>query len=172
MGLEVLPPEDDSPTPAARLAIEVAIWDVPHGALHAADVRGLSAAGVPVLALVETEAEYSQARAAGLPGVLHRSADEETVEAAVRALAVGLSVVDPTLHPAASRAQPTEPLTPREIEVLRLVAEGLSNRAIAFQLGIRESTVKDHVNALLGKLEAQSRTEAVTIALRRGLIAV
>ena len=63
-----------------------------------------------------------------------------------------------------------EPLTPREIEVLHLLAEGMTNRAIAQRLEISEHTVKFHVNAILGKLGAQSRTDAVVRATRLGVI--
>lgn len=65
---------------------------------------------------------------------------------------------------------PIEPLTPREIEVLALVAEGLSNKAIAGQLGISDQTVKFHLGSISGKLGAGNRTEAVRRAVRRGLI--
>jgi two-component system, NarL family, nitrate/nitrite response regulator NarL len=65
-----------------------------------------------------------------------------------------------------------EPLTAREREVLELVAEGMSNRAIAERLAISEHTVKFHVGALLGKLGAATRAELVAIAVRRGLIMV
>jgi DNA-binding NarL/FixJ family response regulator len=64
----------------------------------------------------------------------------------------------------------TEPLTPREREVLALVAEGLSNKAIAQELGISDQTVKFHVASITGKLGAANRTEAVRRAVRRGLI--
>ncbi len=63
-----------------------------------------------------------------------------------------------------------EPLTPRELDVLELVGEGHSNKAIAGRLGISEHTVKFHVNAILGKLGAGSRTDAVVRATRLGLI--
>lgn len=63
-----------------------------------------------------------------------------------------------------------EPLTPREIDVLRLLAEGHPNKGIAAVLGVTENTVKFHVNALFGKLGVQSRTEAVTRAARAGLV--
>ncbi|HTN52694.1 MAG TPA: helix-turn-helix transcriptional regulator, partial [Anaeromyxobacter sp.] len=63
-----------------------------------------------------------------------------------------------------------EPLTPREAEVLSLLAEGLSNRAIAARLGISEHTAKFHVGAVLGKLGAESRSEAVSLAARLGLV--
>ena len=63
-----------------------------------------------------------------------------------------------------------EPLTPREAEVLALVAEGLSNKAIADELGISDQTVKFHISSIAGKLGASSRTEAVRLAVRRGLL--
>jgi DNA-binding NarL/FixJ family response regulator len=65
-----------------------------------------------------------------------------------------------------------EPLTPREGQVLALLAEGLANKAIAERLGISDQTVKFHVAAILGKLGVANRTEAVRVAVRRGLIAV
>ena len=65
---------------------------------------------------------------------------------------------------------PVEELTPRELEVLGLLAEGLANKAIAYRLDISEHTVKFHVNSILSKLGAQSRTEAVIYATRLGLI--
>ena len=67
-------------------------------------------------------------------------------------------------------SSPTEELTPREMEVLQLVAEGLPNKQIATRLGISDHTVKFHVDAILGKLGAHSRTEAVTRAARLGLL--
>jgi DNA-binding NarL/FixJ family response regulator len=65
-----------------------------------------------------------------------------------------------------------EPLTPREVEVLELLAEGLPNKSIAEQLGISDQTVKFHVASILGKLGASNRTDAVRRALRRGLIRI
>ena len=65
---------------------------------------------------------------------------------------------------------PGQELTPRELEVLQLLAEGLANKAIALQLDISEHTVKFHVNAILAKLGVQSRTQAVVRATRLGLI--
>ena len=64
----------------------------------------------------------------------------------------------------------SELLTARELQVLALLAEGLANKAIAARLGISDHTVKFHVNAILGKLGAESRTEAVTRAARAGLL--
>lgn len=66
----------------------------------------------------------------------------------------------------------TEPLTGREVQVLELLAEGLSNKAIAARLGISDQTVKFHVAAISGKLGASNRTDAVRRAIRRGLVTV
>jgi DNA-binding NarL/FixJ family response regulator len=65
-----------------------------------------------------------------------------------------------------------EPLTPREIQVIELLAEGLSNKMIAGKLGISDQTVKFHVAAICGKLAALNRTDAVRRAIRRGIVAV
>ena len=65
-----------------------------------------------------------------------------------------------------------EPLTPREIQVIELLVEGLSNKKIAAQLGISDQTVKFHVAAICGKLGAANRTDAVRRAIRQGLVAV
>lgn len=101
--------------------------------------------------------------------------------AAVQAVVQGLIVIDPQIAGIAGLrwngiAPPLDPaediLTPREMEVLRLVANGLPNKTIAHQLEISEHTVKFHVGSILTKLDAASRTEAVTIATRRGLLAV
>lgn len=67
---------------------------------------------------------------------------------------------------------PAEPLTPRELEVLQLLAQGLPNKAIAERLGVSSHTVKFHVNAILSKLGARSRTEAVVLATQMGLTVI
>jgi DNA-binding NarL/FixJ family response regulator len=118
----------------------------------------------------------AEAVAAGAKGALPRHPDPAPLTAAVSAVSVGLVVIDPvfptTVQPVRSGPPdlPAEEMTPREIEVLQLLAEGLSNKQIAQQLGISEHTVKFHVDAILGKLGAHSRTEAVTRAARLGLI--
>ncbi len=72
----------------------------------------------------------------------------------------------------AEEAELYEALTPRELEVLAALAEGLSNRSIAARLGITEHTVKFHVSAIFGKLAAENRTDAVRRGVRRGLIVI
>lgn len=98
--------------------------------------------------------------------------------AAVRAVAAGLIVLDPGIAGSARAAREApasdtaDLLTARELEVLRLVADGHPNKSIARELGISEHTAKFHVGSLLGKLGAASRTEAVTLATRRGILHV
>ncbi len=86
------------------------------------------------------------------------------IEADVIVLPAG---VDGAVQPADA-----EPLTPRELDVLALLTEGHSNKAIASRLGISDQTVKFHVASIIGKLDASNRTDAVRRALRRGLITV
>jgi DNA-binding NarL/FixJ family response regulator len=112
---------------------------------------------------------------AGASGVLGRDADADRLAAAARAAAEDLLVVERALSEGALRIRPAaetlvEPLTPRELEVLQLLGQGLSNRALAERLHISEHTAKFHVNAILGKLGAQSRAEAVAQGVRLGLL--
>jgi DNA-binding NarL/FixJ family response regulator len=86
------------------------------------------------------------------------------------AVAMALLPVEPAAVGVASAAALIEPLTSRELEVLRLVSEGLGNKGISRRLGISEHTVKFHMGSIMAKLSAASRTEAVTQAARRGLI--
>lgn len=129
----------------------------------------------------------SEPRASG-PGVgagpvayLPSTVDGPALIASVRAVSAGLVVLAPEYAGAMFQAHPLSPmaiglpgetLTPREREVLELVASGLPNKAIARELGITEHTVKFHVGSVLDKLGAGSRTEAVTIATRRGILIV
>lgn len=130
--------------------------------------------GAPVVALLATSTAADAVRSAGARGLLLRSSKSEQMAAALYAVAQGLLVFEDTLPPMPAGAPTSidlvEPLSSRELEVLRLLAEGLSNKEIARTLGISENTIKFHVNAILGKLGAQSRTEAVVRATRAGLL--
>ena len=130
----------------------------------------------PIVALVPDETYAAEVWTAGVRGLLRRNVSPEKLLAALSAVAEGLITIDPTLikallplrDPASNSL--VETLTPRELEVLQLLAEGLPNKAIAYRLQISEHTVKFHVNAIMSKLGAQSRTEAVVQATRLGLI--
>jgi DNA-binding NarL/FixJ family response regulator len=112
----------------------------------------------------------------GIRGFLPADSTPREIESAVQAVHAGLIVISPLVLPALmseARAMveaPAEPLTDRELEVLELIVEGLSNKLIAHRLGISEHTVKTHVASILSKLGATSRTEAVSQAIRRGLV--
>ena len=114
--------------------------------------------------------------------VLPRHASSEEIVAAIEAVAAGLVVLHPEAMPSlrsASLARPgavaavaDQRLTAREIEILGLIAEGLGNKAIAARLRISDHTVKFHIASIFAKLSAGSRTEAVTIGVRQGLIMI
>lgn len=163
---------------AALLAFlpDVLVWDL--GWEPERRIEALSAftdnAALPVVALLATPAAAAAARAAGARGLLARDVDGAQIAAAAAAVLERLLVfAEPMVAlPAAPVGEDAavEPLSPRELDVLRRMAEGLSNKQIARDLDISEHTVKFHVNAVLGKLGAQSRTEAVVRATRAGLI--
>ena len=103
--------------------------------------------------------------------LLRTDASPGQIIQAVQSTSAGLLTFDSTLIPLPdSPADLTEELTPRETEVLALLAEGLVNREIALRLSISEHTIKFHIRSILGKLGASTRTEAVTRGLRQGLI--
>jgi DNA-binding NarL/FixJ family response regulator len=118
----------------------------------------------------------------GFKAILRRDATQEEISSAFRAVALGLVVLHPRAagslaeHLAAAPIDPVPDLvedpTPREVEILRLLADGSGNKEIASHLGISEHTVKFHISSVLGKLGVATRTEAVTTGIRRGLISL
>ncbi|CAG0944807.1 Transcriptional regulatory protein DegU [Anaerolineae bacterium] len=151
---------------------DVMVWDF--GA-NRDDVPDLREAGAPVVALIADANLAGDAWNAGARGLLFRNTSADNLAATIGAVAQGLVAFDPELANALRTRQPAhtalaEELTPRESQVLHLIAEGKSNKTIARELDISEHTVKFHVNAILGKLNAQSRTEAVVAATRLGLV--
>ena len=112
----------------------------------------------------------------GVRALLPATASQEAILSAVDAAANDLAVVDPDelehwlgAKPQAANPEETD-LTAREQEVLRMMADGAANKAIAWRLGVSEHTVKFHVASILAKLGAGTRTEAVSMGMRRGLI--
>ena len=123
-----------------------------------------------------TQVEAMDALAAGALGVIPTFARPEQIVAAIRAAATGLITLPPEAvlpqEPLERRsAKPKlEPLTPRELEVLRLLADGTSNKELAQRLGISDHTVKFHLASIFGKLDVSTRTEAVTVGINLGFI--
>ena len=140
-----------------------------------------AANGASVILLVHgSTADWADALQQGVKAVLPASVTGPQVVAAIEATATGLGVFYPSEVENLFRSQRMnesletlpEPLTPRETEVLRLLAEGLGNKEIASRLAISEHTVKFHVASIMGKLGAASRTEAVTLGIRRGIVLI
>lgn len=139
---------------------------------------------VPVLVLTTFDEDtlVLDALRAGARGYLLKDVTLEQLAQAVRSLAAGGTLIAPSItdrllraitsgpSPVGVHAPPVQPLTERETEVLRLVAEGYSNRQIAEVLFLAEGTVKNHVSTLLVKLGARDRTNAVLRALHEGLL--
>lgn len=128
--------------------------------------------GIPVLWVGSPGARDKEG--SGISAVLSPRATPAQIRAAAAALAVGLRVQDDGAGRRSEQSEFsfTEPLTDRELEVLNLVAEGFSNPQIARRLKVSRNTVKFHMSSIIAKLGASSRTDAVTIALRRGLIII
>jgi DNA-binding NarL/FixJ family response regulator len=122
------------------------------------------------LILVGALGERDRLRSALSPGAFEIVGEFPTISAA-RASGLVADAFLLTAQPS-DRGSLPDPLTPREIEVLEQLVEGLSNKTIASRLGISDQTVKFHVAAICGKLGAANRTDAVRRAIRRGLVTV
>jgi NarL family two-component system response regulator YdfI len=149
-----------------------------------------NALGVPLVLLADNPARWmAEALPPGVRAVLPRNVTPAELVGAIEAVAAGLYVFHPSeadslpmLRPreagvaselAPQLAEPfAEHLTPREVEVLQLLSEGLGNKEIGSRLNISEHTAKFHVASIMGKLGATTRTEAVTLGIRRGLVLI
>ena len=166
---------------AARIALAGHTLATPAKAeIVVADGSTLATGGLPMLRLARIEDDMASVlpddTASVLPdntaSVLPPDLTAIQLDAALRAVAAGLRVTLPEATvPGFAEAEPARPpLTPRELEILRALSEGLSNKAVARQLGISAHTVKFHLEAVFAKLGVASRAEAVAKGLRRGLI--
>jgi two-component system nitrate/nitrite response regulator NarL len=155
-------------------APDAAVADVSDDSLLES-VRTL-AESYPVLALLPDSQRARETLSAGARGVIARNVTGRRLARALDAVVEGFLVIDEgwideLLRPPRRTLEAGEELTPRELEVLECLALGLSNKEIASRLGVSFHTVKFHVNSILGKLSAASRTEAVALAARAGLLA-
>jgi len=160
-------------------AAEVALWDAGTDASKTlARLAELRTMQMPVVAVVGDPAHTAPALAAGARGVVLRDQVGPGIHAALAAVRSGLTVMDTSLANTLVPHQPVRDhvpkgrgeLTERERQVVQLLSEGLSNKLIADRLGISDHTAKFHVNGVMMKLGASTRTEAVVEAMRRGLI--
>jgi two-component system, NarL family, nitrate/nitrite response regulator NarL len=170
---------DEVPGALAGAAVDVLCWDP--GQDEASAGHLVRAAGdLPILALLGGRGGRGGPPGpgllrAGVRALVARDASGPALAAALHAAAAGFAVLEAREAQAWLRAPPAAidgpgALTPREAEVLGLLAEGRSNKAIAARLGVSEHTAKFHVNAILGKLGAATRAEAIVLAARRGLV--
>jgi DNA-binding NarL/FixJ family response regulator len=163
---------------AGRLRPDVVLMD-----LRMPEIDGVAATArirerhpdvhVLVLTTYETDADILKAIEAGATGYLLKDATRDELVRAVRAAATGASVLAPAVASRLMgrlRAPAHEALSAREIEILQRVARGRTNKEIAIALFISEATVKTHLLHIFAKLDVQDRTQAVTVALDRGIL--
>jgi len=137
--------------------------------------------GIIFVTMFEDDESVFRGLQAGGRGYILKDADPETMLRAIRAVAHGESLLGPTVAQKVMRqfaalpgkqAPLVDELTPRELEVLTLIAEGRSNKEIARKLSISEKTVKNHINNIFSKLHLYDRTQAMLYAIRKGLVKV
>ncbi|MBI3942733.1 MAG: response regulator transcription factor [Chloroflexi bacterium] len=132
--------------------------------------------GILILTAYDDDPFVATALKAGANGYILKTASPDELVDAVRAVRQGRSALDPEIlkkligRISGESSTPIEPLSDRELEVLRLAARGHTNKAIALNLGISDRTVQGHLGHIFAKLDVTSRTEAVTRAIRLGLI--
>ncbi len=131
---------------------------------EAADARIL------IVTSYQTEEEIFQVLNAGALGYILKDTGREMLIKAIRAVHAGKGWISPSIQRQFADRVLRQPLTARELEVLKLLARGLTNREIASVYGISPSTVKNQVSSLLAKLEVSDRTEAVSFCLARGIV--
>jgi DNA-binding NarL/FixJ family response regulator len=171
---------------ASKSDVLLADLDSPSAATAMIHFLESAPAGTGAVALVdEPDPQWVRsALRAPVNGIISRDASAEEIQLAIQAAEAGLVL----LHPTSTRSfvqhwtlpglndtpaeERVEHLTSRESEVLRLVSMGLGNKEVAARLAISEHTVKFHISSILGKLHAASRTEAVSLGIRRGLIPI
>lgn len=133
---------------------------------------------LPAVKVIALTASTDEARMMGVlrvgaAGYVRKDAEPETLLAAVRAVARGKTYIDPAVSRQIVRAAAAhDDLTPREVEVLRQLAQGRSNKEIANTLAIGDETVKTHVGSVLAKLGVENRAQAAVQALKRGLVSI
>ena len=172
---------------------EVVLWEwddaenealpvlIASGMTEAPDADGINGTTMPAIVVMVDDWQPPAIAAilnAGVRGILPSDAAATEIVGAIAAAASGLTVIHPDLSqallsnlpPPRILPAPTESLTNREVEVLSMLAEGLGNKAIARRLTISEHTVKFHIGSIFSKLHASSRTEAVILGARQGLI--
>jgi DNA-binding NarL/FixJ family response regulator len=135
------------------------------------EIRALQPqARVLMLTTYDGDTDIHRAMQAGAQGYVLKNSTGDKLIPALRAVAIGEQWIPREIATRLATRKLFEELTPRELEVLQQMSKGLANKEIADVLKISEHTVKDHLKNILGKLRVADRTEAVTVALQRGII--
>jgi len=129
-----------------------------------------SSARLIVLTTFDTDNDISRAITAGAKGYLLKDAQREELLDCIRGVHLGETRIPTALVAKLAASISGEALTLRELDVLTLLAQGRSNKEMSARLNIGETTVKSHLRSIFAKLKVLSRTEAITVASRRGLI--
>ncbi|MCQ4082314.1 response regulator transcription factor [Streptomyces sp. RB6PN25] len=168
---------EEAVTLAMRLKPDIVLLDLRMGAMDGVDATGHILSHSPgskvvIVTTYESDSDILRAVEAGAAGYLLKGSSRAELINAVRAAARGETVLTPSLAPKLFRARAVDlpPLSEREVEVLRLVSQGLTNAAIGEKLFIGEATVKTHLLRAYRKLGVSDRTAAVMAALKRGLL--
>lgn len=177
-GIEVVGEAKDGNEAVARtkqLAPDVVIMDIvmprKDGVEATEEIRAaVPSAKIVVLTSFGTSDKISRAIEAGATGALMKTAEDRELLSAIRTVASGGRVISPAVRKLISTDPPAPELTPRQLEILQAMARGLTNKDIAKMFGIRTDGVNEHVLAILAKLGAANRTEAVATAIRKQLI--
>ena len=136
-------------------------------------IRGeFSNARIIMLSSSDTDGEIERALRSGASGYVLKTMPQEELLAVIRAVHDGRRLVSAEVAAVLAEHLGDEALTPRELDVLQLIRDGHKNKQVADRLSISENTVNFHIKNIVGKLGANDRTHAVTIAVRRGLLAL
>lgn len=125
-----------------------------------------------IISSYETDEEIFRAISAGAAGYITKNAPQEEIVHAIRRVKAGKRYLNPRLAKKLEERLTRDALTAREIEILHLVARGLTNKQIGETFRISEHTARNHVNSIISKMQAQDRTEAAVMALKRGIIQI
>lgn len=164
----------DAPAPDIRHKADVVITDCDEGIAFIEQCRALGLPSPPRVMIVspsDREADIRRALASGARGYMLLESDFDALAHAVRNIHVGMRALSTRIAQQLAESVSSEQLTPREQEVLRLVVAGHGNKIIARRLDVAIGTVKSHLKSVFNKLGVESRTQAIRVALRRGIVA-
>ena len=147
------------------------LMPVMNGVEAVSAIRGeFEGARIVALSTYDGDEDIHRAFAAGVQAYLTKDALHHELIRAIRAVHAGKRYVPARIAASLAAQNPRPDLSARELEVLQLIVRGESNKRIAWSLNIAEHTVKNHVKSILGKLDADDRTQAATVAIQRGII--